>query len=125
ARFFLSLLACCGGVPCSEPAPVGRPYASLPCLPEARNTAPWARMYRPRVEELEQRLPPGDTLLGLWAVGLWGLDLPFGDAPWLTSRADNRDGRYGLVGCLEERGSLRATTLLETTRAKPLGGPTN
>src|SRR5438128_11550450 len=38
-----------------------------------RSDAQWcSSFFRPRLELLEDRVYPGDTLLGIWALGLWG-----------------------------------------------------
>src|SRR5207245_8161933 len=49
--------------------------------------------FRPRLEALEDRVYPGDTLLGIWALGLWGSRLASQDGASASSRAQN-DGEW-------------------------------
>src|SRR5260370_23550305 len=53
--------------------------------------------YRPRLEILEDRLYPGDTVLGFWAVSLWGRSLASSDRPFEIQGANLvRDSGSGL-----------------------------
>src|SRR5438309_1622284 len=62
----------------------------------APDTARFGRHYRPRLERLEDRVQPGDTILGLSAVALWGFDSASSDAPpALEQRAQDRAWHYG------------------------------
>src|SRR5207245_9922159 len=59
--------------------------------PKGEGSAETARRpatFRPRLEVLEDRIQLGDTILGLSAVALWGLDFPSGDAPLLRDAAE-------------------------------------
>src|SRR5438105_13848323 len=45
--------------------------------------------FRPRLELLEERVQLGDTILGLAAVLLGGLELPSGDTPFVPDSAEH------------------------------------
>jgi hypothetical protein len=64
--------------------------------------------YRPRLELLENRLPLGDTILGLWAVALGGLGSLSHDAPHTIN-----------LGAHEKSGQQRRFAILETAGSQP------
>src|SRR2546425_4092886 len=66
-------------------------------LSSSAETGQYARRFRPRLELLEERVQLGDTLLGLWAVVLWGLDGSSRGAPFALDSAEyDRVGHRGL-----------------------------
>src|SRR5216683_6937458 len=75
-----------------------------------------SRIFRPRLELLEDRVQLGDTILGLSAVALWGLDLPSRDAPFvLDSAGHDRQWPHGHFSRLDtlawlSRANSRTTT---------------
>ncbi len=66
--------------------------------------APSRRVYRPRVELLEDRVQPGDTLLGLWATA-WG-GLPFPTAGLLDGDPSQQGRSAGIVSGMAEAEGL-------------------
>src|SRR5437870_1565685 len=63
--------------------------------------------FRPRLELLEDRVQPGDTILGVSAAALLGLGFPSRDLPLaLAPDAFDQDGRQGLFSSLETSASL-------------------
>src|SRR5437879_262064 len=77
-----------------------------------------AGLSRPRLELLEDRLYPGDTLLGIWALGLWPASLASTNDS-AASQATQIDGRWQhRRSDLEGADSLGAIFLLpESERA--------
>src|SRR5437899_2546611 len=69
-----------------------------------------ARRFRPRLELLEERLQLGDTILGLSAVALWGLDVPSVDTAFVLDSGEHEcDGHPGLFRDLDAVASLSLT----------------
>src|SRR5438132_3071217 len=58
--------------------------------------------FRPRLELLEDRIQLGDTVLGLSAVALWGIDFPSVAAPFVLDSAEHdREWHHGLFSSLD------------------------
>ncbi len=67
------------------------------------------RFFRPRLEILENRVYPGDTILGLWALGLWGPSFASHDGNTGSYRTpSDREWHHGLFSSLEVGGSFSA-----------------
>src|SRR5438105_4306206 len=81
--------------------------------PKGEGSAETARRpatFRPRLELLEDRIQLGDTVLGLSAVALWGVDFPSVDTPFvLDSAKHDRDWHHGIFSSLDAVPSLSLT----------------
>src|SRR5260370_568402 len=69
-----------------------RPLAMQPVATKARSRSGF---FLPRLEMLEDRIYPGDTLLGIWALGLWGSSFACQDGASASSRAPYGEWQHG------------------------------
>ncbi len=74
---------------------------------DSADTGQCLRTFRPRLELLEERVQLGDTILGLSAVALWGLDFSSLDVPLaLDSSGDHVRWDGGLFSSPDAVASL-------------------
>src|SRR6266849_2522748 len=72
------------------------------------------RFFRPRLEILEGRVYPGDTILGLWALALWAPSFASHDGTTGSYRAQSeRQWHRGLLSSLDEAASFSAFALVQ------------
>src|SRR5216683_462372 len=111
----------CGNRPSHRPAsgqhlPMRPVHTSARCCP---------RFFRPRLENLEDRLYPGDTVLGILALAAWGRGLASAASAFDAQSANLAgDWHAGLSSAVGAADSLSAIFLLEDAPAKGERHPT-
>src|SRR5216683_4844987 len=91
--------------------------------PERGQPRASVRSFRPRLEILESRVYPGDTILGLWALALWAPSFASPDGATGSYRAQSeREWQRGLLSPLDVAASFSAFALLQDSAGALDGG---